>query len=175
MAAEHKHHFAIEYRDHTVDRLDDTLFIRFPNDTYFNYDVQDTQVDITFGLLRVSGSDIWIDSQKIVESGQALCYAVSISQWTLTRPVGSDVITVVGPGGTSRIQWNAGFQMEFPGLPSICMANGEVTFGNRVVIKLGRLYDAESNDLEKLVEVSQEHRPASRNEQVMPLPTYEQI
>jgi hypothetical protein len=48
----------------------------------------------------------------------------------------------------------------------------DVRVGECLVIKGGRLHDAQSSVVEEPVE---ETRPASRNDRVMPLPTYERI
>jgi hypothetical protein len=88
--------------------------------------------------LVATHGDISVNGQKLVEDGRALCYAVSISKWTLTRHVGSRTITIEGPGSTSRIEWDTSFHMECPGFPRIHMVKGDVRVGNRLVIKGGR-------------------------------------
>ena len=126
--------------------------------------------------LVATNGDISINGQKLVEDYGALCYSVSVSEWKLTRHVGSPIITIKGPGVTSPMQWDASFHTKNRGLPSIHMKGGNVKVGDRLVIKWGRLHDGESDVSEEPVEKPlEEIRRASRNEGVVTPLTREQI
>jgi len=122
--------------------------------------------------LVATNGDVSINGQKLVENYGPLCYSVSISEWTLTRHVGSRIITIVGPGGTSRTEWDATHYMQHRKLPTISMSNGDVHVGSRLVIKCGRSHDGLSDVPEEPVEETP--RP-SRNDGVVTPRTREQI
>jgi hypothetical protein len=162
--------YCIDYLGYTISNLQERVLIVLPNGAD-EASLDENHRFASSNLVATNG-DISINGQKLVEDYGALCYSVSVSKWTLTRHVGSRIITIDGPGGTSPMQWDASFHMGNRGLPSIHMVKGDVMVGDRLVIKGGRLHDGESDVSEEPVEETQ--RP-SRNKGVVTPRTHEQI
>jgi hypothetical protein len=162
--------YCIDYLGYTISNLEERVLIVLPNGAD-EASLDENHRYASSNLVATNG-DISINGQKLVEDYGALCYSVSVSKWTLTRHVGSRIITIDGPGGTSRMQWDASFDMKNCGLRSIHMGGGNVVVGDRLVIKCGRLHDGESDVSEEPVE---ETRRPSQNQGVVTPLTREQI
>jgi hypothetical protein len=162
--------YSIDYLGYTISNLAERVIVVLPNGA----DEASLDEDHRYASsdLVATNGDISINGQKLVEDYGALCYSVSVSEWTLTRNVGSRIITIDGPGGTSPMQWDASFHMRNGKLPSIHMEGGNVMVGDRLVIERGRLYDGESDVSEEPVE---ETRRPSQNQGVVTPLTREQI
>jgi hypothetical protein len=162
--------YCIDYLGYTISNLEKRVLIVLPNGA--DEASLDENHRCASSNLVVANGGISINGQKLVESYEALCYSVSISEWTITRPVGSPIITIEGPGVTSPMQWDASFHMKCRGLPIVHMKGGNVKVGDRLVIERGRLHDGESDVSEEPVE---ETRRPSRNDVVVTPRTHAQI
>jgi hypothetical protein len=166
--------YCIDYLGYTISNLEKRVLIVLPNGA--DEASLDENHRCASSNLIVANGGISINGQKLVESYEALCYSVSISEWTITRPVGSPIITIKGPGVTSPMQWDASFHVENRGLPRIHMNSGDVRVGGHLVIKCGRLHHGESDVPEEPVKkpVEETRRPSQNEGVVTPL-TYAQI
>jgi hypothetical protein len=162
--------YCIDYLGYTISNLEKRVLIVLPNGA--DEASLDENHRCASSNLVVANGGISINGQKLVESYEALCYSVSISEWTITRPVGSPIITIEGPGVTSPMQWDASFHMKCRGLPIVHMKGGNVKVGDRLVIERGRLHDGESDVSEEPVE---ETRRPSRTDVVVTPRTHAQI
>jgi len=156
--------YSIDYLGYTISNLAERVLIVLPNGAD-GASLDENHRYASSNLVATNG-DISINGQKLVENYEALCYSVSISEWTLTRHVGSPIITIDGPGGTSPMQWDASFHMQHRKLPTISMSNGNVHVGSRLVIEGGRLHDGESDVSEEPVEETP--RPSRNDGMVTP-------
>jgi hypothetical protein len=162
--------YCIDYLGYTISNLEKRVLIVLPNGA--DEASLDENHRCASSNLVVANGGISINGQKLVEGYEALCYSVSISEWTITRPVGSPIITIEGPGVTSPMQWDASFHMKCRGLPIVHMKGGNVKVGDRLVIERGRLHDGESDVSEEPVE---ETRRPSRTDVVVTPRTHAQI